>query len=269
MLKTAQIRKVFQQQAQSKHGPKLAAIDVREFSRLTGIVNYFCVCLALSFTSRLLLDTLLFLSDGEADRWFPVNDWRLGYLIRSEQRLLKDRTVKILKDQEGRFTILGGRKVTEQALCKWIARHRKALVNEMDAAGITLVEVKKGGHKRGENLPHEYRLPLVALIQDVQFQLENALGLDDPRQEIVEKEIWKAVLAVCEQERKLVQRKPITERFRKPRETPEKYIHLSVAYYKKALDLCGAAAQFERIATFAENEFSTAYVARAKMKGII
>ena len=270
MATKAEIRKALSNpKGESITGPRLAGVDIREFSRLTGIVNYFAIVLALSFTSRLILDSLIFLSDGKGDRFFAVNDWRLAYLIRSEQRLLKDKTLSLLKDADGQFVILGGKKISEAGLCKWISRNRKTLIAEMDKARVTLVEIKSGGHRKGENLPHEYRLPMISMIQEVQDQLADSLSLDSDNQEVIEKEIFHAVKAVLEAERKAVKRSAIVQRFRRPRETPEKYLKLSAAYYRKSLDLCRDNEQFQQIGFEAEELFSQAFIERAKMKGLL
>ncbi len=270
MASKAEMRKALNSpRGESVNGPRLAAIDIREFSRLTGVVNYFAVVLALSFTSRLILDTLIFLSDGNGDRWFAVNDWRLAYLVRSEQRLLKDRNLSVIKDADGKIVIPGNKSISESGLCKWVARHRKGLIAEMNNSGITLVEIKEGGHRKGENLPHEYRLPMISMIQEVQDQLEDSITLDFDNQEVIEKEIYHAVRAVLESERTAVKRSAIVQRFTRPRETSEKYLKLAAAYYRKSLDLARDNDHFEKLGFEAENLFSEAFIERAKMKGLI
>ena len=259
------------QSGTSKNGQRLSVIDVREFARLTGIVGYFCVVMALSHTSRLLLDALIFLGDGEYDKWLAVSDLRLGFYIRAEQRILKDKTLPPIRaDDDKKWLVLGGRKISKDSLCKWVGRQRKTLIQEQNRAGITLVEVRTGGHRKGENVPTEYRLPLFALIQEVQDLLANDTTLDAQNHEDVEKHIWKAVLAVLEDERKNVQRVAKEVRFRRPRETPEKYLNLSLAYMRKWMDMCFRDAEkFEALSDEFEKQWVNAFMQHGQMLGIV
>lgn len=251
-------------------GDSLAAVGVREFARLVGIVNYLQVCLALSMESRAILDALIFLGDGDEERWIEISNLELAYYIRCEQRLVKDKTLKGMRDNEGKFLTVGGRRITESGLEKWVGRRRKVLFEEQQRAGVWLIEFQGGGHKLGKNEKAKYRVVCYSMISGVQELLQRSAGIESGNVQWVESEIWKAVLAVLESERQAVRRPNVGTKFKRPRVTPDSRANMAIAHARAAFDMAfNDVAEFERIADKIFNGLAELYRQGAEMKGIL
>lgn len=223
-------RQALREPKATRAGELLNAVDLREFARLSRATAHLAIALSLPWQSRVLIDALIIASDGDGDTQIEIADYSLAFWMRSEQAIGTVGKLDFRTKAQPK-TATRGTKISNRSLTGWVARVRRSLIKRQTEVGITLVEISPGGMKKGERFPSRYRLPILFFLRDVQEMLRTDSTFDDEP----ERAIQAAVLAVLKQEQRLLESKPVVERFRRPRFTGDVYLKMAKTYFLKAL----------------------------------